>query len=168
MLFFWPLDFTFVCPTEIASFSDASAEFEAINCQVIGSSIDSHFTHREYTMKPRAQGGLGPMNIPMISDLTKSIAKDYGCLIEDGPDAGVAFRATYIIDPEGTLRHYSINDLPVGRNVEEVLRLVKGFQYTDEHGEVCPSGWTPGKATMTPDHASDKLSAFWATEHGKK
>ena len=168
VLFFWPLDFTFICPTEIASFSDAAGEFDAINCQVIGCSIDSHFTHREYTLKPRAQGGLGEMKIPMVSDLTKSISRDYGCLIEDGDDAGVAFRATYIIDGTGTLRHYSINDLPVGRNVEEVLRLVKGFQYTDEHGEVCPSGWTPGKATMTPDHASDKLAAFWANEHGKK
>ena len=169
MLFFWPLDFTFVCPTEIASFSDAAEEFEAIDCQVIGASVDSHFTHREYTLKPRAQGGLGEMKIPMISDLTKSIARDYGCLIEDTQDgdAGVAFRATYIIDPQGTLRHYSINDLPVGRNVEEVIRLVKAFQYTDEHGEVCPSGWKPGKATMVADHGSDKLAAFWASEHGK-
>ena len=81
------------------------------------------------------------MGIPMVSDITKQIAKDYGCLIEDGDDAGVAFRATYIIDKEGILRQYSINDLPVGRNVDEVLRLVKGYQYTDEHGEVCPSGW---------------------------
>lgn len=106
VLFFWPLDFTFVCPTEVASFSDAHEEFEAINTQVIGCSIDSHFTHREWTMKPRAQGGLGPMNIPMISDLTKSISRDYGCLIEDENDGdqGVAFRATYIIDGEGTLR----------------------------------------------------------------
>ena len=169
VLFFWPLDFTFVCPTEIASFSDASGEFDAINTQVIGCSIDSHFTHREYTLKPRNQGGLGTMNIPMVSDLNKSIARDYGCLIEgDDEDSGVAMRATYIIDGNGTLRHYSINDLPVGRNVEEVLRLVKGFQYTDEHGEVCPSGWTPGKATMTPDVASEKLADFWANEHGKK
>ena len=106
VLFFWPLDFTFICPTEIASFSDAAGEFDAINCQVIGCSIDSHFTHREYTLKPRAQGGLGEMKIPMVSDLTKSISRDYGCLIEDenDGDSGVAFRATYIIDGEGTLR----------------------------------------------------------------
>ena len=109
------------------------------------------------------------MKIPMVSDLNKQIAKDYGCLIQDPTDGddGVAFRATYIIDGNGVLRHYSINDLPVGRNVDEVLRLVKGYQYTDEHGEVCPSGWTPGKATMVPNHTSDKLSAFWSNEHGK-
>lgn len=167
VLFFWPLDFTFVCPTEICQFDDKRAEFEAINTQIIGCSVDSHFTHREYTMKPRERGGLGPMGIPMVSDITKQISKDYGCFIEDGEDAGVAFRATYIIDKEGTLRQYSINDLPVGRNVDEILRMVKAFQYTDEHGEVCPSGWEPGAATMVPDHNSDRLAAFWANTHAK-
>ena len=107
------------------------------------------------------------MNLPMVSDLTKSIASDYGCLLDHSDDAGVALRATYIIDTEGVLRQFSINDLPVGRNVDEVLRLVKGFQYTDEHGEVCPSGWTPGAATMVPDVDSDKLAAFWANTHSK-
>lgn len=108
------------------------------------------------------------MNVPMISDLTKSISRDYGCLLDHSDDQGVALRATYIIDKEGVLRQMSMNDLPVGRNVDEVLRMVKAFQYTDEHGEVCPSGWEPGKPTMTPDHASDKLAAFWANTHGKK
>jgi len=108
------------------------------------------------------------MEIPMVSDLTKSISRSYGCLIEDGDEeAGVAMRATYIIDDKGTLRQMSINDLPVGRNVDEVLRLVKGYKYTDIHGEVCPSGWEPGTATMVPDHASDALTSFWANEHGK-
>lgn len=167
VLFFWPLDFTFVCPTEICQFSDKAAEFEAIGCQLIGCSIDSQFTHREYTMKPREQGGLGEMKLPMVSDLTKSISRDYGCLLDHSDDNGVALRATYVIDREGILRQFSINDLPVGRNVDEVLRLVKAFQYTDEHGEVCPSGWTPGAATMVPDHSSDRLAAFWANEHGK-
>ena len=102
------------------------------------------------------------MTIPMVSDLTKEISKEYGVLIEDGDDMGVAFRGTFIIDPEGVLRQYSINDLPVGRNVDETLRLVKAFQYVDEHGEVCPSGWKPGAATMVPDHDSDKLAAFWS------
>lgn len=166
VLFFWPLDFTFVCPTEICQFSDRSADFEAIGCQLVGCSIDSQFAHREYTMKPREKGGLGPMNLPMVSDIQKSIASDYGCLLDHSDDAGVALRATYIIDREGVLRQFSINDLPVGRNVDEVLRLVKAFQYTDEHGEVCPSGWTPGEATMVADHGSDKLSAFWANIHG--
>ena len=166
MLFFWPLDFTFICPTEIATFSDKAAEFEALNVQLIGCSVDSHFTHREYTMKPREKGGLGPMNLPMVSDLTKQIARDYGVLIEDGEDAGVAYRATFIIDKEGVLRQISVNDLPVGRNVDETLRMVKAFQYTDEHGEVCPSGWQPGQETMVPDVNSDKLAAFWANVHG--
>jgi alkyl hydroperoxide reductase subunit AhpC len=141
VLFFWPLDFTFVCPTEICQFSDASGKFEEINCQVIGCSIDSAFVHEEYTKKPRNKGGLGKMNIPMLADLNKTIAKSYGALIEDGEDAGVAFRATYIIDPNQVVRHISISDLPVGRNVEETLRLVKAFQFSDEHGEVCPASW---------------------------
>ena len=167
MLFFWPLDFTFICPTEICQFSDKSAEFEAMNVQLIGCSVDSHFAHREYTLKPREQGGLGPMNLPMISDLNKQISKDYGCYLDHSEDEGVALRATYIIDTQGVLRQFSINDLPVGRNVDEVIRLVKGFQYTDEHGEVCPSGWQPGSATMVPDHSSDRLASFWANTHGK-
>ena len=104
----------------------------------------------EYTKKDRKKGGLGPMNMPLLSDLTHQIAKDYGCLIESGGDSGIAFRATYIIDDKGVLRHISISDLPVGRNVDEVIRLVKAFKYTDEHGEVCPASWVPGKATMKP------------------
>ena len=99
VLFFWPLDFTFVCPTEVCQFNDRASEFEEIGCQVIGCSIDSHFVHAEWTKKPRSKGGLGPMEIPMLSDQTHEISKDYGCLIEDGDDAGVSFRATYIIDP---------------------------------------------------------------------
>ena len=107
------------------------------------------------------------MNLPMVSDITKSIARDYGCLLDHSEDEGVALRATYIIDTEGILRQFSINDLPVGRNVDEILRLLKAFQYTDVHGEVCPSGWTPGAATMVAEHSSDKLAAFWANEHAK-
>ena len=167
MLFFWPLDFTFVCPTEICQFSDKAGEFEALGTQLIGCSIDSHFAHMEYTKKDRKKGGLGPMQMPLLSDLTKSISRNYGCLIEDGGDAGVAFRATYIIDDKGVLRHVSISDLPVGRNVEETLRLVKAFKYTDEHGEVCPAQWTPGKATMKPGDDA-QLNEFWEKEHGKQ
>merc|ERR1712060_1000754 len=158
---------TFVCPTEICQFSDKAAEFEAAETQLIGVSIDSHFTHREYTMKPRAQGGLGEMALPMASDVSKQISRDYGCLIEDGGDAGVAFRATYIIDKEGVLRQISMNDLPVGRNVDETFRLVQAFQFADEHGEVCPSNWKPGKATMVPNHDSEKLAEFWEKEHAE-
>ena len=108
----------------------------------------------EYCKKDRKKGGLGKMEIPLIADITKDISKKYGCYIEDGPDAGVAFRATYIIDGNGVLRHISMNDLPVGRSVDEIIRLVKAFQYTDEYGEVCPASWQPGKKTMHADPAS--------------
>lgn len=121
----------------------------------------------EYTKKERKHGGLGPMNMPLLSDMSHQISKDYGCLIEDGPDAGISFRSTYIIDDKGILRHLSIGDLPVGRNVDETLRLVQAFQHTDKHGEVCPASWTPGKATMTPGNP-EKLSKFWEHEHAKK
>lgn len=127
VLFFYPLDFTFVCPTEIVQFSDRAQEFRGINCEIIGASIDSQFSHMEYTKKDRKKGGLGKMDIPLIADVTKKISKIYGCLIDHGDDEGVAYRATYIIDTKGILRHISISDLPVGRNVEEVLRLVKAF-----------------------------------------
>ena len=167
VLFFWPLDFTFVCPTEIIAFSDAAKSFRDNGCEVVGCSIDSQFTHMEYCMKPRKKGGLGEMDIPMIADLSKQIAKDYGCLIDHGKDNGVAFRATYIIDKNGIVRHISMNDLPVGRNVDEVLRLVQAFQYTDEHGEVCPSKWKPGKKTMVPDPKSEKLAEYWEETHAK-
>ena len=168
VLFFYPLDFTFVCPTEIVQFSDKVKEFEEMNCQVIACSVDSHFTHKEWTKKDRKKGGLGPMAIPMLSDLSHQIAKDYGCLIEEGGDHGVAFRATYIIDGTGTLRHMCINDLPVGRNADEYVRLVQAFQYTDEYGEVCPASWKPGKATMKADPDSEKTQQYWEKEHGKQ
>lgn len=155
-----------MCPTEIVQFGDKAKAFREIGCEVIGASIDSHFTHMEYTKKDKKVGGLGKMDIPLVADVTKEIARKYGCLIEDGDDAGVAFRATYIIDDKGILRHISMNDLPVGRNVEEIFRLVQGFQYTDKYGEVCPASWTPGAATMKPSDEA-QLSNFWATEHGK-
>ena len=106
-------------------------------------------------MKPRKQGGLGEMDIPLVSDITKSISTSYGCLCTDGDDGGVAYRATYIIDRKGIVRHSSINDLPVGRNPDEYLRLVKAFQFVDVHGEVCPAGWNPGDKTIDPDAKKD-------------
>lgn len=151
VLFFYPIDFTFVCPTEIIAFSNKAKEFREIGAEVVAASIDSKFSHMEYSLKPRKEGGLGTLDIPLLSDITKKIARDYGCLVEEGEDAGVAFRATYIIDPKGIVRHISVNDLPVGRNPDEYLRLVKAFQYTDVHGEVCPANWQPGEKTMIPD-----------------
>jgi len=151
VFFFYPLDFTFVCPTELVAFSDRIKDFEAINCAVVGCSVDSHFSHLAWANTPRNQGGLGGCKFPLLADLTKAISKDYEVLIEDGPDAGVALRGLFIISPDGTLRQKTVNDLPVGRSVDETLRLVKAFQFTDEHGEVCPANWTPGSATMKAD-----------------
>merc|ERR1712018_553621 len=134
--FFYPLDFTFVCPTEIIAFSDRAKEFEGIDTVVIGASVDSPFTHLAWTKTPRNEGGLGKMDIPLVSDLTHKISQDYGVYLDD---AGHTLRGLFIID------------LPVGRSVDETLRLVQAFQYTDEHGEVCPAGWKPGSNTIIPD-----------------
>lgn len=118
----------------------------------------------EFANKPREQGGLGGMNIPMLADLTKQIGKDYGCLTKD--DA-IHLRATFIIDGNGILRHAQYNDTPVGRNVDEIFRLVQAFQYTDKHGEVCPSKWQPGQKGIDADHKSQKTQSYWKTEHTK-
>ena len=167
VLFFYPLDFTFVCPTEIVQFGDMHEKFAGINTQLIACSVDSVHSHREWTKKDRKKGGLGPMEIPIVGDISKNIAKDYGCLIEEGGDEGVAFRATYIIDDKGILRHMSINDLPVGRNADEIFRLVEAFQFTDKYGEVCPASWKPGKATMEANPDSSKTAEYWEKEHAK-
>lgn len=150
VLFFYPLDFTFVCPTEIIAFSDRIQEFKDINVEVIGVSVDSAFSHLAWVNQPRKQGGLGGLSYPLVSDITKSISKDYGVLIEEGENAGVALRGLFIINPEGILRQITVNDLPVGRSVDETLRLLKAFQFTDVHGEVCPANWTPGSDTIKP------------------
>ncbi|XP_066255187.1 peroxiredoxin-1 [Euwallacea similis] len=153
VLFFYPLDFTFVCPTEIIAFSDRNEEFKKIKTAVIGCSTDSHFSHLAWVNTPRKQGGLGSMNIPLLADKSQSIARAYGVLDED---SGIAFRGLFIIDPKGILRQVTINDLPVGRSVDETLRLVQAFQFTDEHGEVCPAGWKPGKKTIKPEVDASK------------
>ncbi|KAF9365855.1 Peroxiredoxin-2 [Mortierella sp. NVP85] len=148
VLFFYPLDFTFVCPTEIVAFSEAFERFKALNTAVVACSCDSEFSHLAWINTPRTQGGLGSMNIPILSDFTKKIATDYGVLKEDD---GVAYRGLFIIDPQQVVRQITINDLPVGRNVDEVVRLVEAFQFTDEYGEVCPIGWQKGQSTIKPD-----------------
>lgn len=153
VLFFWPLDFTFVCPTEIIAFSDRVAEFEELGTQILGVSVDSHYTHLAWTETPRRKGGLGKVNFPMISDLTKSIATDYDVIL-DG--AGIALRGLFLIDPQGKIRHSTVNDLPVGRNVDEVLRVIKAFQFVEKHGEVCPANWHEGALTIKPDPAGSK------------
>ena len=147
VLFFYPLDFTFVCPTELVAFSDKVAEFEGLNAQLLAVSVDSHYTHLAWKSTPRQKGGIGDIKYPLIADLDKSISGDYGVLL----DEGIALRGLFIIDPQFNIRQITINDLPVGRNVDEVLRLLKAFQFVEEHGEVCPANWNPGEKTMKPD-----------------
>ncbi|KAF7282567.1 peroxiredoxin-4-like [Rhynchophorus ferrugineus] len=148
VFFFYPLDFTFVCPTEILAFSDRIEEFTKLNTEVVACSVDSHFTHLAWINTPRKEGGLGNINISLISDINHSISKDYGVFLDD---LGHSLRGLFIIDPKGILRQITMNDLPVGRSVDETLRLVQAFQYTDKHGEVCPAGWKPGQDTIIPD-----------------
>ena len=148
VLFFYPLDFTFVCPTEIIQYSDRVKEFNDIGCEVIAASVDSQFSHLAWTKQDRKAGGLGEMKIPILADLTKEVSQAYGVLKED---EGVAFRGVFIIDPSQNLRQITINDLPVGRNVDETLRLLQAFQFVEKNGEVCPANWKPGQKTMKPD-----------------
>lgn len=152
VLLFYPMDFTFVCPTEIISFSDRHMEFEKLNTQVVAVSCDSEFSHLAWVNTPRKKGGLGEMKIPVLSDKAMDIARDYGVLIEE---KGIALRGLFIIDKNGILRHSTINDLPVGRNVDEALRVVEAFQYADENGDVIPCGWTPGKPTLDTTKAGE-------------
>lgn len=153
VLFFYPLDFTFVCPTEIIAFSDRVDEFRKIQCEVIAVSCDSHFSHLAWTNMPRKDGGVGELNIPLLADKSCKIARDYGVLNEE---AGIPFRGLFIIDGKQNLRQITVNDLPVGRSVDETLRLVQAFQYTDVHGEVCPANWRPGSKTMKPNPKESK------------
>nr|ABV60347.1 putative peroxiredoxin [Lutzomyia longipalpis] len=153
VFFFYPLDFTFVCPTEILAFSDRVEEFRKINTEVIACSVDSHFTHLAWINTPRKEGGLGKIKIPLLSDLSHKISKDYGVYLED---LGHTLRGLFIIDHRGILRQITMNDLPVGRSVDETLRLVQAFQYTDSHGEVCPAGWKPGGDTIVPNPKEKK------------
>nr|CAD7413438.1 unnamed protein product [Timema poppensis] len=153
VFFFYPLDFTFVCPTEILAFNDRIEEFRRINTNVVACSVDSHFTHLAWMNTPRKEGGLGKLKIPLLSDLTHKISKDYGVFLDD---LGHTLRGLFIIDDRGILRQITMNDLPVGRSVDETLRLVQAFQYTDKHGEVCPAGWKPGQDTIIPDPEAKK------------
>lgn len=147
ILLFYPADFTYVCPTELQAFSDRVQEFRNVGCEVVACSTDSVHAHCAWMAMPRRTGGLGEMNIALMSDKSMKIASDYGMLDES---TGLAQRGMYIIDRVGVVRHISVNDLGVGRSVEEAIRLVQAFQYTDEFGEVCPVNWRPGAKTMKP------------------
>lgn len=153
VLFFYPLDFTFVCPTEIIAFSDRIKEFDALNTAIVGVSTDSHFSHLAWINTPRKAGGLGDMNYPLMADFKKTVSRDYGVLVEE---AGLALRGLFLIDPTGTVRQVTINDLPVGRSVDETLRLIQAFQFVEKHGEVCPANWKPESPTIKPNPTASK------------
>lgn len=147
VVFFWPLDFTFVCPSEIIAFHNRINEFKARNAAVVGVSVDSHFTHLAWKNTPVEKGGIGNVQYPLVADLTKQIARDYDVL----KDNAVAYRGTFIFDKNGVVRHQIVNDLPIGRNIEEAIRTVDAIQFNEEHGEVCPAGWNRGQEGMKAD-----------------
>ncbi len=148
VLFFWPLDFTFVCPTEIIAHNRRLQEFRDRDVEVVGVSIDSQFTHAAWRNTPVNQGGIGPVGFTMVADVKHAIARTYGI---EHPEAGVALRASFLIDRAGVVQHQVVNNLPLGRNVDEMLRLVDALQFTEQHGEVCPAGWRKGDSGMKPD-----------------
>uniref|UniRef100_A0A0M3J2W3 thioredoxin-dependent peroxiredoxin n=1 Tax=Anisakis simplex TaxID=6269 RepID=A0A0M3J2W3_ANISI len=153
IVFFYPLDFTFVCPTEIIAFNDRAPEFKKLGAELVACSCDSHFSHLAWVMTPRKDGGLGEMQIPLLSDFNKKIADSFGVL---DFESGVAYRGLFLIDPKGMIRHATVNDLPVGRSVDEALRVLKAFQFVEKHGEVCPANWHEEEPTIKPDVKGSK------------
>lgn len=177
VLFFYPLDFTFVCPSELIAFDHRIKEFESRGVQVIGCSVDSQFTHAAWRNTPVNAGGIGPVAYPLVADLTKMIAADYDVLIdndsiqdEDGEmvhmlGGSIALRGSFLIDKDGTVQHQVVNNLPLGRNIDEMLRMIDALQFTEEHGEVCPAGWNKGEKGMVPD--ADGVASYLANESDK-
>jgi peroxiredoxin (alkyl hydroperoxide reductase subunit C) len=147
VVFFYPLDFTFVCPSEIIAFSHRYDEFQKRGVNVVGVSVDSQFSHFAWRETPVEKGGIGRINFPLVADLTKDISRSYDVLLNNA----VALRGSFLIDDKGIVRHAVVNDLPLGRNVDEMLRMIDAQQFTDEHGEVCPAGWQKGDEAMKPD-----------------
>ncbi len=156
ILFFWPLDFTFVCPTEIIAHDKRVEHFKERNVEIVGVSIDSQFTHFAWRNTSVDDGGIGPIQYPMVADIKHEITRAYGV---EHPD-GVALRASFLIDKDGIVQHQVVNNLPLGRNVDEMLRMVDALQFTEEHGEVCPAGWNRGESGMKPtaEGVADYLS----------
>jgi len=161
VLFFYPLDFTFVCPSEILAFNKELAKFKEIKTEVIGVSIDSHFSHWAWRETPVEQGGIGKIGFPLVADLKKTISRDYGVLVNDE----VALRGLFLIDKEGIVRHTVINDLSLGRSVEETLRMVRALQHVEKHGEVCPANWHEGEEAMKP--TAEGVASYLA-KHAKR
>ncbi|MBF0312542.1 MAG: peroxiredoxin [Oligoflexia bacterium] len=160
VLFFYPLDFTFVCPSEILAFNEKLSEFKSRNVEVLGVSIDSEFTHLAWKNTNVAQGGIGNIQFPLIADITKEISKNYEILFNEA----IALRGLFLIDQKGVVRHAVINDLPLGRNVDEVIRMVDALQFTEKFGDVCPANWKKGDEAMKPTH--DGVKSYLAKHHG--
>jgi peroxiredoxin 2/4 len=156
VFFFYPLDFTFVCPTELHAFQEKAAEFEKRNAQVVGCSVDSWFSHLAWLDMPKEKGGIQGVEYPIVSDLTKEIARDFDVLKED---EGIAFRGLFLLDKQGVVRHVVTNDLPLGRSVDETLRMLDALIFHEENGEVCPANWMQGEKSMTP--TQDGLKTYF-------
>lgn len=152
-LFFYPLDFTFVCPTEITAFDDSYSAFKEAGCEVIGCSVDSQFSHLAWAKQARKEGGIGKLQFPMLADIKKEIGRSYGVLLEN---AGITLRGLFLINPHGVVQYQLVHDLGIGRNVEEVVRVLHALQETAKTGEVCPANWEPGKKTMKADPVKSK------------
>ncbi len=160
VLFFYPLDFTFVCPSEIIAFSKRAVDFRERGINIIGVSVDSQFSHFAWRETPVAKGGIGRVDMPLVADLSKQIARDYDVLLDDA----VALRGSFLIDADGTVRHAVINDLPLGRNIDEMIRMVDTMLFTNEHGEVCPAGWVKGDEGMKAD--TEGVAEYLAKHEG--
>jgi peroxiredoxin (alkyl hydroperoxide reductase subunit C) len=157
VLLFYPLDFTFVCPTEILAYDAAADRFKKLGAEVYAASVDSHFTHKVYLKTPRSEGGIEGVRVTLLADLGGNVARSLGILT----DGGIALRGLFLVDPDGVVQHATINNLAVGRNVDETLRTLEAFQYTKQHGEVCPANWKPGAKSMKPtaDGLKDYMKA---------
>lgn len=159
VLFFYPLDFTFVCPSEIIAFDKMVAEFKERNCELIAVSVDSQYSHFAWRNTPRDKGGIGNVQFPIVADLSKQISRDFGVLFNES----VALRGLFLIDKEGVVRHATINDLPLGRSVDEAIRVVDAYQHFEQHGEVCPANWHRGEEAMKP---TAEGVASYLSKHG--
>jgi peroxiredoxin 2/4 len=148
LMFFYPLDFTFVCPTELHAFQDKLSEFESLNTQVLGVSVDSKFSHLAWLNTDKSQGGIKGVKYPVISDLNKEITRSYDVEVEG---AGISYRGLFLIDKNGIVQHQIVNNLPLGRNIDEALRMIKALQFFEKHGEVCPANWNEGAKSMKPN-----------------
>lgn len=161
VLFFYPLDFTFVCPSELIAFDHRIEEFQKRGVEVIGVSIDSEFTHNAWRKTPVDKGGIGEVRYPLVADVKHEICRAYGVELEE---AGVALRGSFLIDKHGVVRHQVVNDLPLGRNIDEMLRMVDALQFHEEHGDVCPAQWEKGKKAM--EASPDGVARFLAENSG--